>query len=207
MRAIPGRAVTQSTAAIRCVAPGAPLRRCASSVSTAIPWRYDPSDFLFSDGALALAQSPSQKAITQRMCRCSRWDAICVRIADHRHGRMRGEKGARRLQCQTAEAPHCERRSKSALFCRHHLGDGECRSISGRPVQPVGPMVANDGWAGEPLSRPIAAEGGGRRPAFTVAASPAKLASRVDRLLAGIIRHAIVLDEVSACGTLNLCPI
>jgi hypothetical protein len=101
----------------------------------------------------------------------------------------------------------CERRSKSALFCRHHLGDGECRSISGRPVQPVGPMVANDGWAGEPLSRPIAAEGGGRRPAFTVAASPAKLASRVDRLLAGIIRHAIVLDEVSACGTLNLCPI
>ena len=103
--------------------------------------------------------------------------------------------------------PPCERRSKSALFCRHHLGDGECRSISGRPVQPVGPMVANDGWAGEPLSRPIAAEGGGRRPAFTVAASPAKLASRVDRLLAGIIRHAIVLDEVSACGTLNLCPI
>src|SRR3982074_2546779 len=101
----------------------------------------------------------------------------------------------------------CERRSKSALFCRHHLGDGECRSISRRPVQPVGPMVANDGWAGEPLSRPIAAEGGGRRPAFTVAASPAKPASRVDRLLAGIIRHAIVLDEVSACGTLNLCPI
>jgi len=47
MRAIPGRAVTQSAAAIRCVAPGAPLRRCASSVSTAIPWRYDPSDFLF----------------------------------------------------------------------------------------------------------------------------------------------------------------
>jgi hypothetical protein len=107
----------------------------------------------------------------------------------------------------SACVPFCERRSKSALFCRHHLGDGECRSISGRPVQPVGPMVANDGWAGEPLSRPIAAEGGGRRPAFTVAASPAKLASRVDRLLAGIIRHAIVLDEVSACGTLNLCPI
>lgn len=33
---------------------------------------------------------------------------------------------------------------------------------------------------GEPLSRPIAAEGGGRRPAFTVAARPAKLVSRVD---------------------------
>ena len=115
-------------------------------------------------------------------------------------------RGLRDSATADAEAS-CERRSKSALFCRHHLGDGECRSISGRPVQPVGPMVANDGWAGEPLSRPIAAEGGGRRPAFTVAASPAKLASRVDRLLAGIIRHAIVLDEVSACGTLNLCPI
>src|SRR5450631_2504206 len=50
-----------------------------------------------------------------------------------------------------------------------------------RPDQPVEPMVANEGWVGEPLSRPIAARGGGRRPAFTVAARPAKLASRVDR--------------------------
>ena len=56
-------------------------------------------------------------------------------------------------------------------------------------------MVTNDGWVGEQLSRPIAAKGGGRRPAFTVAPHPAKLASRVDGLAAGIIGHASVFDQ------------
>jgi hypothetical protein len=72
------------------------------------------------------------------------------------------------------------------------------------PDQPVEPMVANDGWVEKALSRPIAAEGGGRRPAFSVAARPAKFASRGDQRAAGIIRQAIVFDHISVQGVESL---
>jgi hypothetical protein len=41
----------------------------------------------------------------------------------------------------------------------------------------------------------LAAEDDGRRPAFTVAARPAKLVSRINGLPAGIIGHAIVFTQ------------
>jgi hypothetical protein len=65
------------------------------------------------------------------MYRCSQWDAISVRIADHRHGRMRGEKGARRLQCQTAKAPHS--RGANGARALRWLRPSKSERAQGRP--------------------------------------------------------------------------
>jgi len=69
----------------------------------------------------------------------------------------------------------------------------------------VEPMVSNDGRAGT-LSRPRAAEGGGRRPAFTAVTVLAKIARRIEGLAAIFRRRGSHHGRaaVPADGALNI---
>ena len=97
----------------------------------------------------------------------------------------------------------CERRSKSALFWRHGLG---WRSVA-TMEHPGALMRRTDGGqrrlGGEPQSRPIAAEGGGRRPAFTAAPRPAKILPE-DRGAgaSSVVADATAVEKRAAAGTL-----
>jgi len=73
------------------------------------------------------------------------------------------------------------------------------------PHLPIDRMVAN-GVGAQALVKAAAAEGGGRRPAFTVASGPAKIDPRIDGLGAVFRRRGSPLgrEAVPADGALNI---